>query len=80
MPGQIFFNNDKTEEQGPRDGFSVRLPRESRIADVLKAVAKQLEPAYQDRPLRLLELWQAKIYKVFWSMCCICRDYPFFVK
>ena len=66
---QIWFNNERTEEQGPREGHSVRLPKEARVSQALTEVAKLLEPAYRDRPLRLLELWQAKIYKVWLFPC-----------
>ncbi|KAK9841636.1 hypothetical protein WJX74_009141 [Apatococcus lobatus] len=62
---KIFFNNERTEEVGPRDGYDVRVPLDARISGILSEVAKQLDPAIRERPLRLLELWSAKIFKVF---------------
>lgn len=42
----------------------MRAPRAGNVADVLAELSKRLGPDYQGRPLRLLEVFQSKIYKV----------------
>ncbi|KAK9823704.1 hypothetical protein WJX72_004794 [[Myrmecia] bisecta] len=59
---KVVFHNEKTEEVATH---TVRLPKESVVGDVLAALALQLGPAVAARPLRLLEVFYCKIYKVF---------------
>ncbi len=46
---QVSFHNDKTELEKE---LTVRLPRDSTVADVLADVARQLGAAYSDKPFR----------------------------
>lgn len=58
---QVVLHNEKGEEVGQH---SLRLPKESCVADVLQALGKQVGPPYSSRPMRLMEVFYAKIYKV----------------
>jgi ubiquitin carboxyl-terminal hydrolase 7 len=58
---QVHFHNDKTEFVGEH---VVRLPRDSSVADVLRELGSRLGADYAGRPLRLLEVYHSKIYKV----------------
>ena len=58
---QIAFHGDKAEEVGQH---SVRLPKDSHVRELLSELRNLLPPAYSNRPLRLLEIYMSKIYKV----------------
>lgn len=59
---QIQFHNDKTEFVGEH---VVRVPRDGNVGDVLAELSKRLGADYEGRQLRLLEVYQSKIYKVW---------------
>jgi hypothetical protein len=56
----------------------VRVPRDGNVADVLAELSKRLGADYEGRQLRLLEVYQSKVYKVgvgsavgeVWCMLC----------
>jgi hypothetical protein len=58
---QVHFHNEKTEFVGEH---VVRLPRDSCVGDVLQELSSRLGQEYAGRQLRLLEVYQSKIYKV----------------
>jgi hypothetical protein len=58
---QIQFHNDKAEFVGEH---VVRVPRAGNVGDVLAELSKRLGADYEGRQLRLLEVYQSKIYKV----------------
>jgi hypothetical protein len=58
---QIYFHNDKTEFVAEH---VVRVPRDGNVADVLAELSKRLGADYEGRQLRLLEVYQSKVYKV----------------
>lgn len=60
-PSQIQFHNDKTEFVAEH---VVRVPQDGCFGDVLAELSKRLGPDYEGRQLRLLEVYQSKIYKV----------------
>lgn len=60
-PPQIYFHNDKTEFVAEH---VVRVPRDGNVADVLAELSKRLGADYEGRQLRLLEVYQSKVYKV----------------
>ncbi|KAL3154338.1 hypothetical protein ABBQ32_013820 [Trebouxia sp. C0010 RCD-2024] len=62
---KIAFHGEKAEEVGQH---SVRLPKDSHVRELLSELRSLLPPAYSSRPLRLLEIYMSKIYKVFDDM------------
>lgn len=58
---QIAFHGEKAEELGQH---SVRLPKDSHVRELLAELRNLLPPAYSTTPLRLLEIYMSKIYKV----------------
>mgnify|MGYP005705759787 CR=1 FL=1 len=60
---KVAFHNSKTAEVS---SHNIRLPKESCVTDVLSELCRQLGPDVTiTRPLRLLEVFYHKIYKVF---------------
>lgn len=64
---QIAFHGDKAEEVGQHQ---LRLPKDSCIEHVLEELRKLLPANYASTPLRLLEIYMSKIYKV----CLLCIE------
>lgn len=58
---QIAFHGQKAEEVSQHQ---LRLPKDSCIEHVLHELRKQLPSSYASAPLRLLETYLAKIFKV----------------
>ena len=58
---QIAFHGEKAEELGQH---SVRLPKDSNVGQLLHELRNLLPAAYKSAPLRLLEIYMSKIYKV----------------
>eukprot|EP00877_Chromochloris_zofingiensis_P003568 jgi/Chrzof1/13211/Cz07g24170.t1 len=58
---KINFHNEKTDFV---DTHTIRLPRDSCVADVLEELRKRLGDEYADKKLRLMEVFNSKIYKV----------------
>jgi hypothetical protein len=58
---QIALHNDRTEFVAEHD---LRMPREVTVADVLTELQRHLGEEYQGRPMRLLEVFSSRIYKV----------------
>lgn len=58
---QIAFHGDKAEELSQH---SVRLPKDSNVGQLLSELRHLLPPTYRSAPLRLLEIYMSKIYKV----------------
>ena len=58
---QIAFHGPKAEELSQHQ---LRLPKDSCIEHVLQELRKQLPSSYASAPLRLLETYMSKIFKV----------------
>mmetsp|Transcript_35695 Transcript_35695/g.79387 ORF Transcript_35695/g.79387 Transcript_35695/m.79387 type:complete len:1131 (+) Transcript_35695:131-3523(+) len=58
---RVFLYNDKAEQASEH---TVRLPKNSTVGDVLVELQKQAGAAAAGRPLRLLEVYNSKIYKI----------------
>lgn len=59
---KIAFHGDKAEEIAQHQ---LRLPKDSCIGHVLEELRKLLDKSYASTPLRLMEIYLSKIYKVF---------------
>lgn len=58
---QVCFHNEKAEFLA---AHSVRVPRDGTVADVLDKVAAAAGPKAAGQPLRLLEIYNSKLWKV----------------
>jgi len=58
---KVSFHNDKTEFVGE---LTVRVPKEGIVADVLNELSRQLGPDAAGRRLRLMEVYNSKVFKV----------------
>ena len=62
---QIGLHGEKAQEVSQHQ---LRLPRDSCVADLLQELRKQLPATHSSLPLRLLEIYMSKIFKV--CFCC----------
>jgi len=58
---RIQFHNEKSEYLGEHQ---IRIPRDSGVEDLLQALKQELGPEYQGKPMRLMEVYHGKIFKV----------------
>lgn len=62
---QIAFHGEKAQEVSQHQ---LRLPRDSCVAALLDELRKHLPATHSSLPLRLLEIYMSKIFKV--CLCC----------
>lgn len=59
---KVFFHKESGEVASEH---SVRLKKDAEVMELLREVAAQLGPGYEDKPLRLLETHSSKPYKLY---------------